>query len=112
MSADNKIAIVVKGWYRDQDNVVFCVYLIDCKQQLIIPCDEAYGSTVDTSDVLSDLTNKLKKENYKIAYDIREDTFFNVQEFYPTLVNGKPVKAVKEKTTPFQTLNKHTICLN
>ncbi len=110
MSADNKIAIVIKGWYGDKTNEVFCVYVIDQKQQLIVPCDEAYGTTIETSDVLSDLTNKLKKLDYKISYDIREETFFNVQEFYPTIINGKPVK--NNDNIPFVKMNKHTVCLN
>jgi hypothetical protein len=108
-----KIAVIVKGYYREITNTVFSIYILNEKKQLLIPCDEVFGTEVETSDALADIVNELKKGGYKVTYDIREETFFDVNQFYPSHINEKPIPETnKERKLQTQKMLGRDICLN
>jgi hypothetical protein len=105
MSKKNqKIAIVVTGYYKQKDNEVYAIYLLDDKQQMIIPRDEAFGSEMETCDCLCDIVNKLKGINYKVVYD-KKMKDFDVTKYFPQVRKAHEI-------LPTQKLGDHQICLN
>ena len=85
-----QLAVVVKGYYETKDNTVFGIYLLDKKNVMMIPFDNEFLTEVESVDTMADTVHFLKKQGYKVQFDISEKTNFDVSKYFPS-VNVKSV---------------------
>lgn len=81
-----QLAVVVKGYYEKANNSVFGIYLLDKRNVLMIPCSKDFLSEEESFDCLGDTILYLEKLGYKVEYDIRKETEFDISQNYPTLI--------------------------
>lgn len=99
---NEKVAIVVKGYYEEESNHCVCIYVMDKRKSIIIPLKaDNFEEAEELVCAVGDILRKYESENYDIKYS--EKTDFDVTKYVPF----KPMK-----NNVFQELGKHTICLN
>jgi len=87
MESKQKIGVVIKGYYQQLENTVFAIYLLDSQKCLMIPCSENTLNETESFDCLGDTASILQKQGYKLHFDIRKETEFDVTTRYPKLAN-------------------------
>lgn len=99
---NEKVAIVVQGYYEKKSNQCICIYVLDKKKSIVIPLEaNNFKEAEEIIGAVGEILGKYEDQNYQIKFSHKTD--FDVTKYAPF----KPTK-----NNVFQKLGKHTICLN
>lgn len=85
---NSKIAVVVKGYAKSQNNKVFGIYVLDTKSLYLLPRPSGNSDDICTEeesfDLLGDVIG-MKFSDYHIQYDMKEEKQFDLTQYHPTI---------------------------